>query len=345
MIEAASLEVANNMSEGALIMLRSTVMIGTTRSIVVPILAATGKSFDVAMCPERTLEGKALQELRELPQIIGADSQLAVDRASVFFRQITKLIIQVSTFETAEILKLVDNTFRDIQFAFANEVARVCEAFGANAQEVIASGKLGYMRTNVPSPGLVGGPCLEKDPHILFQSARTRGIDLEITRAGRLVNERQPYETTDFIVEEMGRRKIAPDSKIALLGIAFKGVPATDDLRGSMAFKVFDAILKRCPDASISLFDPVASWAKLDAQVPGNKICATLDEAVSGASVVIIANNHTELGLIPPAKLLEKMASGGFIYDYWNHFGNLSKSQLGTSYFVVGNAKVPKVLK
>lgn len=339
MIEEASQEVAANMTKGALIILRSTVMIGTTRNIVTPILAATGKSFDIAMCPERTLEGKALEELRELPQIVGAASQPAADRAYAFFQQITKIVIRVSSLEAAEIIKLVDNTYRDVQFGFANEVARVCEAFGSNAEEVIALGKLGYRRTNVPLPGLVGGPCLEKDPHILFQSARTRGINLEITRASRLVNERQPYETTGFIVEEMERRKINSNSKIALLGLAFKGVPATDDLRGSMALKVLDAILKRYPNLNISLFDPVIPGAILAANVSDKTICATLGEAVSGASVVIIANNHIEFGQTPPLELLKKMTSDGFIYDYWNHFRNLTKSQRGTSYFAVGNIK------
>lgn len=168
MIEAASRQVAENMPDGALVILRSTVKIGTARTVVAPILEASGKSFAIAMCPERTLEGKALQELRELPQIVGADSQEVRDRAAAVFRRLTNTVVQVATLETAEIIKLVDNTYRDVQFAFANEVARVCEVYGVNAHEVIASGKLGYKRTNVPLPGLVGGPCLEKDPHILF---------------------------------------------------------------------------------------------------------------------------------------------------------------------------------
>ena len=174
------------------VILRSTVKIGTTRDVVAPILAASGKKFDIAMCPERTLEGKALQELRELPQIVGADDQAVADRAAAVFRRLTSSIVLVSGIETAEIAKLVSNTFRDVQFAFANEVARVCDAFGVSAHEVISAGKIGYNRTNIPLPGLVGGPCLEKDPHILMESARTRGISLEITKAGRLVNERQP---------------------------------------------------------------------------------------------------------------------------------------------------------
>lgn len=340
MIEAATREVASNMRDGALIILRSTVKIGTTREVVSPILEATGKNFSIAMCPERTLEGRALQELRELPQIVGADDQAVADRAAGVFRKLTSSIVQVSSPEAAEILKLVDNTYRDVRFAFANEVARVCDSYGVNAFEVITSGKLGYERTNVPLPGLVGGPCLEKDPHILFQSARERGIELEITRAGRQVNERQPYETVDFITEEARRRELPEDAKVAVMGLAFKGIPATDDLRGSMTLKVLDALSQTWPNAKIVLFDPVIPSEELREQMRGYEVADSVPEAVVGAAVVIIANNHPELGLRAPAELDEMMFPGGFIYDYWNHFSSLAERERGDFYLAVGNRKV-----
>lgn len=338
MIEAATREVAENMRDGALIILRSTVKVGTTRDVVSPILAATGKKFDIAMCPERTLEGRALQELRELPQIIGADDADVADRAATVFRRLTSSIVQVSSLETAEIVKLVDNTFRDVQFAFANEVARLCDAFEVNAHEVISSGKLGYQRTNVPLPGPVGGPCLEKDPHILLESARTRGLDLEITAAGRLVNERQPAETVGFISSEVARRNLASPLHIVLLGMAFKGVPATDDLRGSMSIKVLDALKKAHPDAQIGVFDPVIAPESLAAAFPDERTHARVGDAVSGASVVVIANNHPALGMISPRTIAEFIIPNGFVFDYWNHFSHLPASELGDSYFAVGNS-------
>ena len=95
MIEQAARDIAENMRDGALVILRSTVKIGTTRDVVSSILAASGKQFDIAMCPERTLEGKALQELRELPQIVGADSTAVADRAAAVFRRLTNSIVQV----------------------------------------------------------------------------------------------------------------------------------------------------------------------------------------------------------------------------------------------------------
>ena len=336
MIEAAARDIAANMRDGALVILRSTVKIGTTRDVVAPILAASGKKFDIAMCPERTLEGKALQELRELPQIVGADDQAVADRAAAVFRRLTSSIVLVSGIETAEIAKLVSNTFRDVQFAFANEVARVCDAFGVSAHEVISAGKIGYNRTNIPLPGLVGGPCLEKDPHILMESARTRGFSLEITKAGRLVNERQPQETVDFITSEIERRELTGPLKINILGMAFKGQPETSDLRGSMSIKVLDALKKAHPEAQIGVYDPITPQEVLAAEFPDEQVFTRFGDAVSGASVVVIANNHPSLGTISPRTINEFMSPEGFVYDYWNHFSHLPTSELGDSYFAVG---------
>jgi UDP-N-acetyl-D-mannosaminuronic acid dehydrogenase len=252
------------------------------------------------------------------------------------FRRLTSSIVLVSGIETAEIIKLVSNTFRDVQFAFANEVARVCDAFGVSALEVISAGKLGYNRTNIPLPGLVGGPCLEKDPHILMESARTRGISLEITGAGRLVNERQPQETVDFISSEIERRELAGPLKINILGMAFKGQPETSDLRGSMSIKVLDALKKAHPDAQIGVYDPITPQEVLAAEFPDEQVFSRFGDAVSGASVVVIANNHPSLGTISPRTINEFMSPDGFVYDYWNHFSHLPTSELGDSYFAVG---------
>lgn len=336
-LENATQEVAANMHEDALVILRSTVRVGTARNVVTPILQASGKSFSVAMCPERTLEGQAMSELRELPQIIGADDRSVRDRAAMLFGKLTKTTIQVSSLETAEIIKLVDNKYRDIQFAFANEVARACEPYGVSAYEVIQSGKLGYRRTNVPLPGLVGGPCLSKDPHIFAQSLQEHGVNLALSLAGRQVNEGQPAETVAFVSSEMYRRGMPEDAKIAILGMAFKGVPETDDLRGSMALKVIEAVRLARPAATLHLFDPVIGVEMLDNAFPDHSSFGCVESAINGASVAIITNNHPSFGKILPSSLYESMADGAFIYDYWNHFSGLHPSETAEIYYAVGN--------
>lgn len=343
MIRQATQEVAENMPDGALVIVRSTVKIGTTRNIVKPILDASGKSYSIAMCPERTLEGNALKELRTIPQILGADDDATLDRAEALFRTLTNTTVRVSSLEAAEIVKLTDNSFRDVQFAFANEIARACEAFGVNAFEVISSGKLGYPRTNVAMPGLVGGPCLEKDPHIFQQSVNGQsGITLELITSARMINERQPAETVEFIAAEMKRRNFKK-VKLAVLGMAFKGYPATDDLRGAMSIKVVASIKEIiCPDTEIDIhiYDPVASEAALSAQFSGVTIQTNLKDAVADASVVVITNNHSEFKETPFDSLVGTMGENSFVYDYWNNFSHLAPSKTADKYFAVGNTRL-----
>ena len=339
MIENAARQAAASMPDGALVALRSTVKVGTSRNVVAPILAASGKAFEIAMCPERTIEGNAMVELRHLPQIVGADRPETRERAARLFSRLTGAVLPVSSLEAAEIVKLADNTYRDLQFAFANEVARLCDAVGVSAHEVISTGKMGYARTDIALPGLVGGPCLEKDPHILRQSALEHGIDLEIAAAARLVNERQPLECAAFIAAELERRGAPADGAIAILGVAFKGVPETDDMRGSMAIKVAEALREARPKARLRLYDPVAARSTIEAAGLDGRICATMEEALDGAFAAVITNNHPSFGAVGFSALTSGLAGGGFVYDFWNHHSDVGHADGERSYFAVGSLR------
>lgn len=339
MIENASREVANAMPDGALVLLRSTVKIGTARNVVRPILAASGKKFDLAMCPERTLEGNALSEIRHLPQIVGADDLVARQRAEALFRRLTNQVLTVSSLETAEIIKLADNTFRDVRFGFANEVARLCDAVGVSATEVIGTGKLGYSRTNIALPGLVGGPCLEKDPHILCQSAKAFGIDLDITAAARLVNERQPVECARFICDELDRRNAPADATVDLLGLAFKGVPETDDLRGSMALHVAAALKRFRPQIRLRAYDPIVSASDIRAISQDIAVIEDASGIGQDAAAIVITNNHPAFGAMSWSTISTALSADGFVYDFWNHFSDVDTVRSQKSYFAVGNAR------
>jgi UDP-N-acetyl-D-mannosaminuronic acid dehydrogenase len=257
--------------------------------------------------------------LRQLPQIVGGMSISAAVRASQLFQFITPTVVRVNDIETAEMIKLIDNAQRDVAFAYANEVARACDAIGVSAIEVIQAGKLGYPRTNLHIPGPVGGPCLEKDPHILMEGLRELGVELEITKAARLINERQPTETVEFITHITQRGKgFSEQPVITLLGIAFKGQPATDDLRGTMAKPVLDALSKAFPKAAFRGYDPVVMHKDIAAF--GLAPAATLEDAFNGASLVLILNNHPFFSMMPVAAFAQLMAKPGLIYDYWNCF-------------------------
>ena len=343
MIQSSVSEILNQMKNGSTVIVRSTVAVGTTRKLIKSELDKTGLQYFLAMCPERTLEGNAVKELNILPQIIGSDDIKSSESAAKLFRKITKSIIFVDKYETAEIIKLVDNSYRDVQFAFANEVARACEAVGVNALDVINSGKQNYPRTNVALPGLVGGPCLEKDPHIFYQSFKKYGIDLEITKTARLVNERQPSEVVSSLYNnyflKLNSKKLL---KISLLGMAFKGKPLTDDLRGSMGTAVLKEIQKIFMNSDIGLYDPVISIDKLKENFPEFNIYKNIDDAAKGADLLLITNNNDFFSYQNLDYLISLLSSDGIIFDFWNNFSSDPVAVSNKKYLSLGNTKILK---
>lgn len=337
MISNVAEEVGRHLKDGDMVVMRSTVRLGTTRQVVLPILDRTGVSYDIAFCPERTLEGVALQELRRLPQIVGGARQQATIRASQMFQFLTPTTVRVSDLETAEMIKLVDNSQRDVLFAYANEVARVCDAIGVSAAEVISAGKLSYPRTNLPMPGPVGGPCLEKDPHILAEGLRPYGIEPEITLTARRLNERQPREVVQHLARVTAALPDFPDRPvIALMGLAFKGRPATDDLRGTMAKPILAALREAFPNAEWRGYDSVVPAAEIEAF--GLAPVPTIESAMTGANLVVIANNHLDFAAMPMATLAERLARPALVYDFWNNFvARDLMMPAGTTYMALGS--------
>jgi UDP-N-acetyl-D-mannosaminuronic acid dehydrogenase len=343
MVESVGCEVADRMQDGALIIMRSTVKLGVTRKIVTPILSASGKQFDLAFCPERTLEGKALVELRQLPQIVGGRTSQAAVRASQLFQFITPTVVRVSSLETAEMIKLIDNAQRDVAFAYANEVARACDAIGVSAAEVIQAGKLGYPRTNLPMPGPVGGPCLEKDPYILAEGLRELGVEPEISMAARRTNENQPAEVVNHLKRfTVGLNGFAAKPLITLMGIAFKGQPATDDLRGTMAKPVLARLREAFPDAEFRCYDAVVSHA--DMRGFGLEPVSTLEQAFADSSLIVILNNHPVFRVMPVDDLAAGMKKPSLIYDFWNFFKSADLHLPdGVTYMALGSHGLTKL--
>lgn len=341
MIEDVSREVSGFLKKGDMVILRSTVKIGTTSKIVDPILKTAGVPFDLAFCPERTLEGQALRELRQLPQIVGGKNVQSAVRAGQIFQFLTPTVVRVSDLETAEMIKLIDNAQRDVQFAYANEVARLCDAVRISAQEVIQAGKLGYPRTNLPMPGLVGGPCLIKDSYILAEGCQDLGVEAEITLQARRLNERQPEEVVSYLSKILRSHHKFPKKPIlTLLGIAFKGRPVTDDLRGTMAVPVLAALKKYFPGAQIRGYDAVVKPAEIKSI--GLSAVKSLRQAVKGAHAVLILNNHPEFSSMPLEDLALTMARPGLIYDFWNSFtGTALRLPKDVSYMALGSHGKP----
>ena len=328
-------QVSDAINDGDMVILRSTVKLNTTNSVVVPILGKSGKDIDVAFCPERTLEGAALNELGTLPQIVGAGTQRSRMRAANFFQQVTPSVVNVSNIETAEMIKLVDNMQRDVFFAVSNEVAHLCNTQQIRASEVISAGKLGYKRTNLANPGPVGGPCLEKDSYLLAESVGGTGASARIAIAARETNENVMTEAAEFISGWIKRNAEGENVKISVLGMAFKGIPETNDLRGTPAISLVDSLAKALPGAAIHCWDPVTTVDEL--KLMGFKSAASLPEVIRDSSAIILVNNHPELSSLDLKSISLAAKKPLLIYDFWGRSDhNLTLEGFG-QYFSWGN--------
>lgn len=314
MVKRAAVEVTSVMKERAVVILRSTVRLGTTRNVILPILEELEIKFHLAFCPERTIEGNALAELNTLPQICGGRNFEDAWLASQLFQSITPTTIRVSSIEAAELVKLLDNSYRDLTFAFGNEVALMCEAVGLDSKEVTEAGNLGYSRTNIAKAGLVGGPCLEKDPHILAHGLAEYNFKPTLITSGRKLNEDLPRLAISKIIPLITSKSIP--LKIALCGMAFKGMPETDDLRGTPSKLVLDELTNTFTDAKVVIQDFACADKDLESTFGYKSV--TIEEAFRDSDLVVIANNNKRYGDLDLETLFASMSNDGIIYDFWN---------------------------
>lgn len=324
---------SSKLKTGDLVILRSTVTVGCTRQVVLPLLRDARVDFDLAFCPERTIEGRALEELSSLPQIVAGLTRRSRDRASSFFSRLAPTITLADSLEAAEIAKLVNNTERDVMFGLANEVALLCDSVGVPFSDVFRAATTRYSRSHLALPGLVGGPCLEKDAHILARSTRELEFDPTIIMAARKVNEELPRLSLTRLQEGLRIRGIVP-RLIAILGVAFKGDPETSDIRGTMARPIIDTLKELFPGVPINGYDPLVSGA--DVSSLGVKPFDDLSKAVTGASLVIFQNNHAEFRGVNLLTLSRLMDNPSVIYDYWNMYDHPALSE-GVTYSGLGN--------
>jgi len=315
-ISTVATSIATRLRPGDMVVLRSTVRVGVTREVVKPILDQAGVPYDLAFCPERTIEGRALEELRTLPQIVGGIDAASRRRAAALFARVASAVVEVESLEAAELVKLINNTERDLRFAFANEIAAMCDVLGLSAHDVINASCHRYPRSNLARPGPVGGPCLTKDPYILAEGLLTHGLRPHLALAGRDTNEAVIGTAVRSVFNALrGLGNTGWTPRIAVLGLAFKGRPATDDLRGSTVFELLAAIRQCCPDATITGFDPVVPAAAI-AEL-GVEPAASVEAAFAGSAVAFLHNDHPALAALPLARLGGLMRRPAIVYDFW----------------------------
>lgn len=312
-------DLSSVMSGSELVIMRSTVLVGTSRRIQERLSTRLGAECDVAACPERTVEGDALRELRDLPQVVGGVTPRAQKRAVQVFKRFGVETVVVSSAEAAEMVKLTSNAYRDLTFGFANEVAMISHAAGVNALEVIEAVNHGYRRAAISQPGPVGGPCLEKDPWILVASASVFGVEAHLTSASRRTNESLPRHIAALAESHFSH--LTPPSRVAILGLAFKGQPATDDTRGSLSFAVAAEIRERFPAAAICGWDPMT-------RVPNDQLNLIVDspdvEALLVSSdIIIVMTNHEYFASEQFRNLCRTIPETSVVIDVWNRLPSL----------------------
>lgn len=296
-VTAAAESLIPHLRPGNLVVLESTSPPRTTVDVIAPILARSGLragvDFHLCYSPERVLPGQILRELVENARVIGgldrASSEAGRDLYAAFVRG--EIVLTDAT--TAEMVKLMENTYRDINIAAANEFARLAERFGVDVWEAIALANR-HPRVAVlrPGPG-VGGHCISVDPWFLVESAPEL---TPLIRQARLVNDAQPAFAAGLVATALGGLR---GRHIAALGLAYK--PDVDDLRESPAIEVARRLAEE--GARLTTFEPFAPTAG----VPGCRAAPTIEAALKEAEAVVLLVDHRAFVDLDPAQVAARM--------------------------------------
>ena len=292
-VEGASRTVGQNITPGTIVVFESTVYPGVTEDICVPIIEKEsglkcGVDWKIGYSPERINPGDRVHTLTSIRKIVsGMDEESAIEIRKVYDIVVKAGTVPVSTIKTAEAVKVVENSQRDINIAFVNEVAMICDRMGIDTDEVIYGmnskwNALGF------KPGLVGGHCIGVDPYYLTNAAERLGYHSQIILNGRKVNDSMGAFVADATIKQMIEAGLAPKkASVVILGITFK--ENCPDFRNS---KVVD-IIKRLKEYEIS---PIVSdpWADVDAVKLEYDVDLVPFEDLPKADCVIVAVGHNE---------------------------------------------------
>lgn len=307
-IYAAADAIAPKLEGDELVILESTSPPRTTEKMATRILSlrpdlrADGDNSDdskpsifFAHCPERILPGKAMEELRTNDRIIGGMSPTAAERATAVYASFCKGELLKTNDRTAELAKLTENSFRDVNIAFANELSMICDEFGIDVWELIELANH-HPRVNIlqPGPG-VGGHCIAVDPWFIVAAAPSLS---NLIRTAREVNDAKPEWVLNKIEAAINEN---PASTVALLGLSFK--PNIDDLRESPALKIAEKTLSSFNSNEFLIVEPNVKELPTSLVSRSNATYAQVDEALETADIVVLLVDHDEFKKIPAVNL------------------------------------------
>ncbi|MGI8809735.1 MAG: nucleotide sugar dehydrogenase [Acidimicrobiales bacterium] len=280
-----------HLRDGQLLVLRSTLYPGVT-AMVERLVAGLGKDVDVAFCPERIAEGKAMTELFELPQLVAARTDRAMERSAKLFRTLTAQVVPLAP-EEAELAKLFTNTWRYIRFAIANQLFMIANDYGLDFERIRGAMAHDYPRAaDLPGAGFAAGPCLLKDT---MQLAAFNNNNFTLGHAAMMVNEGLPL----YVVHRLEQRFDLSALTVGILGMGFKA--ESDDPRDSLSYK-----LKRI------LRFKAAGVLTTDPHVASDPDLLPLDDVLARADVLVVGAPHQAYAGLKPRQP---------VVDIWDLYG------------------------
>ncbi|MAF86154.1 MAG: UDP-N-acetyl-D-glucosamine dehydrogenase [Dehalococcoidales bacterium] len=286
-------EISRCLRPGQLVILESTTYPGTTREVVLPILERSGlkagQDFYLAYSPERLDPGNKKYDIKNTPKVVGGMEPTSTKLAELLYRQLAEVVVTVSRPEVAEMTKVFENVFRNVNIALVNELSQLCDKMGISVWEILdaaASKPFGYMPF-YPGPG-IGGHCIPLDPYYLASKAKEYDFHTRFIELAAEINERMPYYVTSRIMAALNASgKSLNDARVLVLGVAYK--KDVEDIRESPSLKLIQLLREK--GASVSYNDPYITKVQIDKDtLPSVELT---DEYLSGTDCVVIATDHS----------------------------------------------------
>lgn len=285
--------VSRYLQKGQLVVLESTTYPGTTREVMLPILERSGlkagRDFYLAFSPERIDPGSKNYNVRNTPKVVGGIDTKSTKLATLLYSRIVERVVPVSSPEVAEMTKVFENVFRNVNIALVNELTLLCEKMGLSVWEVIdaaATKPFGYMPF-YPGPG-IGGHCIPLDPYYLANKAREYDFHIRFIELAADINEHMPYYVVSRISDAMNSKgKSLRGARVLVLGVAYKR--DVEDVRESPSLKLIKLLREK--GANVSYNDPYVANVRISEK--NLRSVELTDEQLASADCVLIATDHT----------------------------------------------------
>lgn len=335
-LKEVSTQIGERIKKGTMVVVESTVAPGTTQNVVQKIIEEHsgmkgGEDFDLAFAYERVMPGKLIHNIVNLPRIVGGINSKSAKRAVAMYSKIVKAAVHETDILTAEVSKTIENAYRDVNIAFANEMALVCESLGVNVYEIITLvNELPSRMMLIPGSG-VGGHCLPKDTWLLRHGLNEYGsqkMEPLFISLAREINNHMPVHMASLIEDVLEKKGVKiQDATVAILGVAY--LENSDDTRNTPALTLINTLEEK--GAKVVLHDPyVQTW-----DLTTHEIVRNLYAAAKGADCLVLVTRHKDYNNLDFAKLGETMRTRTFV-DGRNVYKGEQLVQYGFEYRAIG---------